>query len=201
MAPEMTTIDGQPIHPKWRGYVMLLAAFFGLFAALSTILALVVTVAEGRVEYAQAQWPTATARVQRCGLDPYTYQSEAYWIDCSLSYTVRGEEIVAHVHSRTTPDPRRVIWQYPTGRFEQLQEWVDEHPAGTEIAVRYDPANHKKAVLVTTDMPLGGPRTPSNLKLLEFFAVSSVVLLAIARVARRRNAGSFSGTSTDRALS
>jgi len=52
--------------------------------------------------------------------------------------------------------------------------------------VHYDPANHKKAALVTTDMPLGGPPTPNNLKLLEFSAVSCVVLLAIARIARPR---------------
>ena len=188
-APEMTTIDGQPILPTWRGYVMFLASFFGLFAALCTVFALVVTAAEGWVEHAQEQWPTATAHVQRCGLDVYTYKSQAYWIDCSLSYTVNGEEVVSHVHSRTIPDPRRVIWQYPTGRFEQLQAWVDEHPEGTPTAVHYDPVNHKKAVLVTTDMPLGGPRTPDNLKLLGFCAVSCVVLLAIARVARPQAAG------------
>jgi len=200
MVPEMTTINGQPIQPKWRGYVMFLASFFGLFAALCTVFALVVTAAQGWVEHAQAQWPTATARVQRCGLAIYTYKSQAYWIDCSLSYTVNGEEIVSRVHSRTIPNPGRVIWQYPTGQFERLQEWVDEHPEGTPIAVRYDPANHGKAVLVTTDMPLGGPQTPDNLKLLAFFGMSSVVLLAIGRIARPRNFG-FAGTAKDRAFS
>lgn len=187
--------DTSKIPRGWRGWVLLLAGFMGLFAALSTVFALVVTAAEGWVEHTQAHWPTSTAHVQRCGLDPYTYQSEAYWIDCTLSYKVRGEEIVSHVHSRTTPDPRRVIWQYPKGRFEQMQEWVDEHPEGIEIEVHYDPANHKEAALVTTDMPLGGPRTPSNLKLLGFFAVSSVVLLTIARIARPRVAASFPGTA------
>jgi hypothetical protein len=200
MTLEMTTIDGQPILPKWRGYVTFLASFFGLFAALCTIFALVVTAAAGWVEHAQAQWPTATARVQRCGLDVYTYKSQAYWIDCTLSYTVRGEDVVSHVHSRTIPDPRRVKWQYPTGQFELLQEWVDQHPEGTPIEVHYDPANHKKAVLVTTDMPLGGPSTASNLKLLGFSAVSFMVLLAIVRIARPRNFP-FAGTAKDRAFS
>jgi hypothetical protein len=198
--PGETAMDGPPRLPKWRGYVMFVASFFGLFAALCTIFALVVTAAEGWVEHAQARWPTTMARVQRCGLDVYTYKSQAYWINCSLSYTVRDEDIVSHVHSRTIPDPRRVIWQYPTGRFEQLQAWVDEHPEGTAISVHYDPANHKKAVLVTTDMPLGGPTTPSNLKLLGFSAVSCVVLLALARIARPRNFA-FARTAKDRALS
>jgi len=157
-----------------------------LFAGLCTVFALVVTAAEGWVEHVQAQWPTASARVQRCGVDVYTHKPETDWIDCSITYTVRGEDIVSHVHSLSRPAPQRLIWEYPTGQFERWQEWVDEHPAGTPIEVHYDPASHNKAVLVTTDMPLAGPRTPDNLKLLGFFAVSCAVLLAIARVARPR---------------
>jgi hypothetical protein len=183
----MTTAGAAQNPRGWRGWLVLLAAFMGLLCGLCTVFALVVTVALAWQEHAQSQWPKATARVQRCGLDIYPYQSDAYWINCSLRYTVRGEEIVSHVHSRTTPDPRRVIWQYPKGRFEQMQGWVDEHPEGAEIVVYYDPANHKKAVLVTTDMPLGGPQTPGSLKLLEGFAVSCVVLLGIARIMRPRS--------------
>lgn len=184
----MTTAITSKNPPGWRGWVTLLGSVLGLFAGLCTVFALVVTVAQAWQEHAQAQWPTTTAHVQRCGLDIYTHKPESYWIDCSLTYTVRGEEIVSHVHSRSTPAPRRVISQYPAQQFEQLQEWVDEHPERTPIAVHYDPANHRKAVLVTTDMPMGGPRTPDNLKLLGFFAVSCAVLLAIARLARPRAA-------------
>ena len=36
-----------------------------------------------------------------------------------------------------------------------------------DVVVHYDPADHVKVALVATDMPLGGPRTPSNLKVLE----------------------------------
>ena len=186
----MTTTGMSKTPAGWRGWLLLLAGFFGLFAGLCTVFALVVTVAEAWVEHPQAQWPQATARVQRCGLDVYTHNPETYWIDCSVRYTVRGEDIVSHVHSHSTPAPRRVMWEYPDPavRFDQMQEWVDQHPEGTPIAVHYDPANHKKAVLVTTDMPLGGPRTPGNLKLLRFCALSSAVLLTIARVARPRTA-------------
>jgi hypothetical protein len=55
---------------------------------------------------------------------------------------------------------------------------------GTPIAVHYDPANPKKAVLVATDMPLAGPSTPNNLKLLEVTAGACVLLLAIAAITR-----------------
>lgn len=185
----MTSVDGVQNQSKWLGYVMLVAGFLGLFAALCTVIMLVVTAALAWVEHDQAQWPKATARVQRCGLDIYTHNPETYWIDCSISYTVRGEEIVSHVHSRSRPAPQRFTYEYPAGQFERWQEWVDEHPEGTPIAVQYDPANHGKAVLVVTDMPLGGPQTPGNLKLLGFCAASCLLLLTIARIVRPRICG------------
>jgi hypothetical protein len=184
----MTMSDTSQSPPKWRGWVVLLAAALGLLCGLCAAFALVVTAAQAWTEHAQEHWPTTTAHVQGCGLALYTHKPEAYRIDCSISYAVRGEEIESHVYSRSTPAPRRVISQYPARQFEQMQHWVDEHPEGTEIAVHYDPADHKNAVLVAPDMPLSGPRTPDNLKLLAFFAVSSAVMLAIARVAWPRSA-------------
>jgi hypothetical protein len=179
----MATKSASKAPPGWRGWVVLLALPLGLLAALCTVFALVVTMAQAWQEHAEAQWPEASARVQKCGLDIYMYKPRSYWIDCSLSYTVRGQDIVSHVHSRSTPAPRRVISQRPARQFEQLQEWIDRHPEGSPITVHYDPANHSKAVLVVTDMPLSGPRTPDNLKLMGFFAVSCAVLLAITRAA------------------
>jgi|SRR5450631_3210087 len=159
---------------------------FRFGCGLCAVLALVVTAAQAWQE--QTQWPEAMAQVQRCGLDIYTHQPESYRIDCSISYKVRGEEIVSHVYSRSTPAPRRIIWQYPPQQFESLQEWVDAHPEGTPIAVHYDPASPTKAVLVVTDMPLGGPQTPANLRLLGIAAASCIVLLAIARITRPQSA-------------
>lgn len=179
-------MDGPQNQSTCRGLAVLLLLFFGLGTGLCTIFALVVTAAGAWVEHAQAQWPKATARVQRCGVDIYTRNPETYWIDCSISYTVRGEEIVSQVHSRGRPAPQRFTYQYPARQFERWQEWVDQHPEGTPIEVHYDPANHGKAVLVATDMPLGGPRTQDNLKLLAFFAASCGLLLMFARIARPR---------------
>jgi Protein of unknown function (DUF3592) len=179
---------GEPQNlPKGRGFVFLLASFFGLTAGLCTVFALVVTTAQAWQDHVHAQWPEATAQVQRCGLDIYTHKPESYRIDCTVSYTVSGDEVVSHVYSHSTPAPRRVIWQYPPQQFEMLQAWVDAHPKGTAIAVHYDPASHTKAVLVVTDMPLGGSPTPSNLRLLGVAAASCVVLLAIARAMRPRS--------------
>jgi hypothetical protein len=184
---EMTTTGGLRNQPRWRAFVALLGSFFGLFAGLCALFALVVTAAQALQERAEAQWPEATAHVQRCGREIFTHKPESYRIDCSVSYEVRGEVVIAHLYSRSTPAPRRVIWQYPPQQFDRLQDWVDAHPERTPIAVHYDPASPKRAVLVATDMPLGGPQTPGNLRLLEAAAASCAALLAIARIARPRS--------------
>jgi hypothetical protein len=164
--------------------VWLAVAGLGLFAGLCSTLVLVVTVAQGWQEHAQTEWPQATAQVQQCGVDIYTHKPEAYWIDCRVSYLIGAEQIVTKVHSRSTAAPRRVISQQPALQIGLMQEWVDEHPPGTPIAVHYDPANHQKAALVATDMPLGGPLTPVNLKLLGITAGICALLLATAGITR-----------------
>lgn len=164
----------------WRG----VAALLGVFAGLCTVFALVVTAAEAWQEHAEAQWPETTARVGRCYLhQTSTGRRNQYYIDCSLSYVVGTEQIGAHVYSASVPS--REVPQYPRNQISPLEDWVDVHPPGTEMAVRFDPAKHSKMVLVATDMPrAGGPHTANNLKLLGFFATTSVLLLLIARVWR-----------------
>jgi hypothetical protein len=163
----------------------------GLFAGLCAIFALVVTLAEAWREHAQAGWPQATARLQRCSVDQhqgFRSSSPRYtaYIECRISYVAGAEEIVTKVRSRSVPAPHPEYWQYPPANLGPLQEWVDDHPSGSTIVVHYDPANHKNAVLIATDMPNSGPRTPNNLRLLAVAAIASVVLLTIARLLRPR---------------
>ncbi len=160
-----------------------LAVLVVLFG-LCTIFASLVTVAEAWQEHAQAQWPEVTARVDRCGLQPTsTGRRQNYYIRCRLSYTVGGfEHNATNVYSASVPGPE--VSQYPPNQIAPFEEWVTQHPEGTPILVRYNPAHHGKIVLSATDMPSGGPRTPNNLKLLEFFAGGFVVLLIIARITR-----------------
>ena len=153
----------------------------------SVIFAAVVTVAQAWQEHAQARWPEVTARVDRCGLNKASSGRKKhgwYYISCRLSYAVGAEQNMANVYSTNVPSPQ--VWQYPPNQIAPFEKWVDAHLQGTPIVVRYDPANHEKVVLVATDMPRGGPRTPSNMKLLEFCAGSFLVLLAIARITRPR---------------
>ena len=157
--------------------------FLGGFVGLCAFFAAVLTAVEGWKERTRARWPEAIARVERCDLAIYMQKrrSRSYYVKCSIRYRVDSEEIVSHVSSASTPAPERVIWQ-PKPVFDEMQDWVTRHPAGTPIAVHYDPANPRSAALVATDMPLGGPRTPANLRLVAISAASCLVLLAIGRI-------------------
>ena len=165
----------------WLG-LMVLVVLFGL----CTIFASVVTVAQAWQEHLQARWPEATARVDECGLNRTSSgRREKLYIGCRLSYAVGAEQHATDIYSSNVPAPE--IWQYPPNQIAPFEEWVDEHPQGTPILVRYNPAEHTKVALVATDTPLGGPRTPNNVKLLEFLAGSFLVLLTIARITRPRS--------------
>ena len=168
----------------WLGIVMLVLA-----AALGTLFALVTTAAQAWRERAQAQWPQVTARVEKCGLDQSSINRTwpSYYIHCRLDYAVGAEQNTADIFSTKFPAPQ--IWQYPPNQMAPFAEWVNEHPPGTPIAVRYDPAQHKKIVLAESYMPRGGPHTPSNVKLLIAWAGSFVVLLIMARMIRPRTLG------------
>jgi Protein of unknown function (DUF3592) len=163
-----------------------IAGFLGLFAGLCTIFVLVVTVVEAWQEHAEAQWPEVIAHVDRCYMRQSDTQRNRYHIDCRLSYTVGAEHFVAGIYSTSAPGPE--VWQYPPNQIAPFQDWVDAHPRGTLIVVRYDPANHKKAVLAVNDLPHGGPHARNNLKMLGVVAAICVVLLTIAQIARPRPA-------------
>ena len=152
-----------------------------VFSGLCTVFALVVTAAQAWHEHAQERWPEVTAHVDSCGLEPSSGK-DMYHIRCRLSYFVGGQQNVTTVYSSNVG-----VWQYSRHQIGPLEQWIDGHPPGMPILVRYDPANHTE--VVTTDKLVGGFHTQSNIKLLEACAVSFVILLAIARITRlhRRN--------------
>ena len=179
--------------PLWRGIAILL----GGFAGLCTIFAAVVTVVQGWQEHTQAGWPAAEARIEKCSVDLYrdSRQRDWYLINCRINYTAGIQDFATTLKSRQTPSPSRVISRDPWATWRAMQSWGDAHPAGTSIPVHYDPSNYKRALLMETDMPLGGPHTPDNFKVLGLFGTISVVLLGAARLGRRSTPGSNNNLS------
>jgi hypothetical protein len=178
ITPETTTEEAP--KPQWLRVIL---GTLVLFTGLCTIFALAVTALEAWQEHAQEQWPQAMARVEKCSVEPRsTGRRNMFHIRCRLSYDVDGQRNVASVYSRNAPSAD--VWQYPPNQIAPFELWVEQHPEGTVIAVRYDPSNHSKAVLVATNMPGGRPHTPGNIKLLELCAGSFVILLMIMQMTR-----------------
>jgi Protein of unknown function (DUF3592) len=176
------TTETLPKGRLLRAGLMVLVAFLGL----CTIFVTVVTVAQAWQEHAEARLPEVTARVDRCSLDRTSSNGgRKFDIHCRLSYAVGAEQNAMNIYSSNVPAPE--VQQYPPNQIAPFEEWVNEHPQGTPIVVRYDPADHKKIMLAANYMPRGGPRTPNNVKLLEVCAGSFFVLGTIALLTRPRS--------------
>jgi Protein of unknown function (DUF3592) len=185
---EMTMQTGQsdlPTDPRdtpvfgriaWLG----LAALVLLFG-LGTIMVTATTIAEGFAEHNQASWTAVSGSVDECyPQQTSTNGGHGFNITCHLRYSVGSQEHVLNVYSPTVPFPD--VLQYPPNQAQPFYDWINTHPKGTAIPLRYDPSNHAKAVMAGDFMPRGGPRTPNNVKLLAFAASGFLVLLGIARL-------------------
>jgi len=173
-------------HLSWHGFIWL----FGCFAGFLAIFSLVVTIFAAFQEYMQSYWPEATASIQNCSVKRQNTSEEDYYvIDCLIGYVVSDQIVMSHVLSRSLRAPERIIWELNAGQTQQMldkmREWVDAHPPGMLINVHYNPSSYGKSALVTTDMPLGGPQTQSNVAIAVGFAAISIAMLAIGAIARR----------------
>jgi hypothetical protein len=163
---------------KAEGLIGLLA----LFSALCTVFALIVSISDAWSEHLQKSWPEVDATIERCNVDPYVplrsaSRTPVWHIRCRIAYVTKSDQIDTSIRSRSTSSG----WG---GDTEGMRQWVAQHPAGSSLLVHYNPANEKDAVLVATDMPCAGPRTPSNLKLLLIASVACVVFFTLARKLR-----------------
>jgi hypothetical protein len=155
-----------------------LLGFLGLFAGLCTIFALVATSVGAWQEHVRQEWPAATATIQNCSLDPYLRKRVTYWhVACSIGYLANGVATNSKVRSRNTTVDMEI---------HAMNLWTAQHGRGSEMEIHYDPADAEKVVLASTDMPMAGPQTPNNLRVLLFAFVACVVLLTTARVLNGR---------------
>lgn len=157
----------------------------GLFAGLCTIFALVATSIGAWQEHVLQGWPAATATIQNCSLDPYLRKRVTYWhVGCGIAYLANGEEVKSKIRSRNTSVDAQI---------QAMNLWIAQHGRGSEMIIHYDPADTKKAVLTSMDMPMAGPQTPNNLRVLLVAFVLCVVLLTVAKLLSGRTPGNGIG--------
>lgn len=177
----MTTGSKSTLLGWLRFAVIALAALTGL----GTIFVGIVTAVQAWQEHAQQHWPTATAYVEQCAMvHVSTRRRLALHVRCRLRVDLGTEQPVAYLYSMNVPPPE--VWQYPPNQIAPFIDWVNRHPAGTAIEVRYNPNRHTSVVPVTDPIPRAGPHTAGNLKLLAATSVSFVVLLIFFRAVLRK---------------
>jgi len=133
-----------------------------ILSGLCTIVVSVGTAVQAWQEHAQEKWPEVTAHVDSCELEQVSDGGQKCHISCRLSYAVGPERNVATVSSRNAPS--RGVWQYPRNQIRPLEEWIEAHPPGTPISLRYDPAKHTEVVAM--DKLIGGTHTQGNIRCL-----------------------------------
>jgi Protein of unknown function (DUF3592) len=156
-----------------------------LLAAGGTLLTLGVTLAEGWKEHVQQSWPEASAHVDTCRVKQGTFKARRQlYIQCRLVYSTNLEQREMYVYSASYPPPD--VAQYPANQGQPFDDWLNAHPPGTPVTVRYDSADPTKSVMASDFMPRGGPHTPNNLRILAACVAGLVVTLLIVRLAGQR---------------
>jgi hypothetical protein len=163
-------------HVLVWGVILLL----GLFLGLCSIFALITTAAGAWYEHVEMGWPETPAVIKQCKAGRYYpngggARENPWLIECRIAYAVNGIPIETKILSATTLSAKV---------FASMSDWVERHKPEAALVVRYDPADHNKALLTATDMPNGGPRTTGNLQTLSYFAIACAVFLVIARITR-----------------
>jgi hypothetical protein len=161
-----------------------LIGFFGLFAGLCTAFILVITVGVAWREHAQESWPEASATIERCSvdlkyLDGPSDPDPTWWIECRIGFRTETDRIETTIHSGHRSNPSQ---GYP----ELMDQWVDDHPSGSQIVVRYSPSDHKTAIPSRDYLPNGEPKTGYNLKFLMICFIACICLLVMAKLLRDR---------------
>jgi Protein of unknown function (DUF3592) len=175
--------DSKPQVSTARGLVFVGLCALLLLAAGGTLLTLGVTLAEGWKEHVQQSWPEASAHVDTCRVKQGTFKARRQlYIQCRLVYSKDLEQREMYVYSASYPPPD--VAQYPANQGQPFDDWLNAHPPGTPVTVRYDSADPTKSVMASDFMPRGGSHTADNIKLLAACFVSFIVLLALARLAR-----------------
>lgn len=155
---------------------------FGLFAGLCAIFAVCATLVDWHHEASEARWPLVSAVVERADViasERGDGRGTLWNLRAHVRYEVNG---VVRAATLTSPTAFSDI------NAEQLQAWTEQYRAGRRVDIRYDPLRETRAVFAAADLSSGAGRIRTDLILVAVTAVACVILLALAKVLRAREA-------------
>jgi hypothetical protein len=109
------------------------------------------------------RWPLVNATIQSCAIHrDYPFQRNGggvvLQIICHVNYEVAGTRHAVRIDSSTrhvgdsggylTVDRGSVAWVHPE---PVLRAWIASHPAGSRVALRYEPSRPESATFVGLD--------------------------------------------------
>jgi hypothetical protein len=154
------------------------AGLFGWLMGLFAIFALIAAAVDWREEIAQSGWPLVSAVIDRGDVTvTRSAQSNGSVSTASrIRYVVRyqadGQNQIATLTSRSV---------YSDADAAKLRGWAGQHRRGSQIEIRYDPAQPDRAAFASADVPTTGPQTGKDLLLSMAFAIACVGLLVLAK--------------------
>lgn len=170
------------------------AGLFGWLMGLFALFAFIAAALDWRDEIAQSGWPLVSAVIDRGDVTvTRSAQSNGSVSTASrIRYVVRyqadGQNQSATLTSRSA---------YSDADTAKLRGWAAQHPRGSHIDIRYDPAQPDRAVFASADVPNTGPQTGNDLLLSMAFAVACVGLLVLAKHLRLKESEAMAAGDAD----
>lgn len=143
------------------------SALLRFVAIILTFFSAIMAVAAGWRAFARARvtatWPTTQATVDTCSVrSDHPFNSDGggvvFWVGCDVRYVVNGRDFMARVQSTSRQaSTSGVLWTWQDGAMrreypeEIFGEWVDRHPRGSAMPLRYKASNAATVALTGTD--------------------------------------------------
>lgn len=160
---------------------------FGIVTLITAVSLAVQAVTETRRRHdILTNWPTTNATIRRCDLRVHTPtirrgDSYAYWVDCDVAYPVGGHDVTSQVSSSSIAAGRdggvytlhdwSLVIRYPQ---QELRAWMQRHPPGSWLEIRYDPGAPAKATFLGGDPLVDFDKVPGSLQGAALFGMITV---------------------------
>jgi hypothetical protein len=153
-----------------------------MFGVVCTVSTAVFTVHDWVIDRQHARWPVTTATVRASSIElhhpfPNDGGGTVYYVDATVRLDVGADTATARIYSESV----RV-----TNGTRVMRTWVDQHPPGTAIQVRYDPADPHHVELIDAGGLIFSRHTRHDVALVLGALLFSAVLYGAGRVVRSR---------------
>lgn len=153
-----------------------IAAILGFFLAVCAVIAIVFTGIDEAIAMRHAKWHAATAMVRSSRVEEW----KGFARDSNVP-TYRVEAKTVFLAERHIINARVTSGSVMKSRRAEMDAWVDAHPVGSLVKVRYNPARPDEAELADPS-PLPRSYHPADdLRLAGIFGLASIALLITSR--------------------